>query len=82
MPEVLVRRQVGHLQAIAGGVELPAVIDAAQAALFIATEEQRGAAVRAAMIEDADAARAVAEGDQPFAKQHQAQRIAIGDQFR
>ena len=48
LPEVLIRRQIGHVEAIAGGVEFPAVIDAAQAAFLVAAEEQRRTTVRAA----------------------------------
>ena len=46
-------------------------------ALLVAAEEQRGAAVRAAMIHHADAARAVAKRDQLLAEQHQAERRAV-----
>ena len=53
--EVLVRRHVGHVDAVAVDVEFPAVIDAAEAVFLVAPEEQRGAAVRAAMVHDADA---------------------------
>jgi len=58
------------------------VINAAQAAFFVAAEEQRGAAMRAAVIEHADPPCAVAKGDQPLAQQHHAQRVAVGSQFR
>src|SRR5260370_9711298 len=60
----LVDGQVRHLQAVARRVELPAVIDAAQAALLIAAKEQGGTAMRAAVIKDADPARTVAKRDQ------------------
>jgi len=50
LPEVLVGRQIGHVQAITGDVVFPAVIDAAQAAFLVAPKEQRGAAVRATVI--------------------------------
>jgi hypothetical protein len=78
----LVDGQVRHLEAVACRVELPAVIDAAQAALLIAAEEQGGTAMRAAVIEDADPPRTVAKRDQLLAQEHQAQRIAVGGQFR
>src|SRR5258708_37273602 len=61
-PEVLVCRQIGHIETIAGDVVFPAVINAAQAAFFVAAEEQRGAAMRAAVIEHADPPCAVAKG--------------------
>ena len=52
--EALVFRDVGHVEAVAFDVELPAVIDATDAAFFVAAEEHRGAAMRAAMIHHAD----------------------------
>ena len=59
-------------------VELPAVIDAAQTALFVAAEEHRRAAVRA---ERARPGRrlplAVAERDEVFAEQADANRRAV-----
>ena len=67
--EILFGRQVRHIEAIALGVELPAVIDAAQPALLVAPEEQRGAAMGAAVVQDADRSAAVAERDQLFAEQ-------------
>jgi len=53
------------------------MIDAADAVLLVAADEERGAAVRAAVVHDADPAGAVAEGDQLFAQDHQAHRIAV-----
>jgi hypothetical protein len=82
LPEILVCRQIGHIEAVARDVVFPAVIDAAQAAFFIAAEEQRGAAVRAAVVEHADPPCAVAEGDQSLAQQHQGKRVAVGSQLR
>jgi hypothetical protein len=58
------------------------VIDAAQATLLVAAEEQRGAAVRAAMIHHADAAGAVAEGQKLLAQQHEAGRRAVALELR
>jgi len=68
---------VGHVDAVAVGVEFPAVIDAAQAALFVAPEKQRGATVRAVLVHQADFAIAIAEGDQLFAEQKYAQRVRV-----
>ncbi len=82
LPEILLRRQVRHVDAVAVGVVFPAVIDAADAAVLVASVEQRRAAVRAAMVHHADAPRAVAERDQFFPQQHQPQRIAAGHDFR
>src|SRR5260370_17572687 len=42
----LVDGQVRHFEAVARRVELPAVIDAAQASLLIAAKEQEGTAIR------------------------------------
>src|SRR6185312_7108337 len=53
--EVLRGRHVRHFEAAAFDVELPAVIDAADAILLVAAQEQRSATMRALMIEDADA---------------------------
>ena len=71
------RRQARHVDAVAGDVELPAVVDAADAAFLVAAEEQRRAAVRAAVVHDADAAGAVAKRDQLLAEQHQAHGRAV-----
>ena len=45
----------GHVDAASFDVELPAVVDAANAALLVAPEPEVGAAVRAMLIDDADA---------------------------
>src|SRR6185437_3987632 len=76
--ELVFRRHVRHVEALAVDVELPAVIDAAQPAMLVPPVEQRGAAMRTFMVHDADAARTVAPGDQLFAEQHQAHRLAVG----
>ena len=44
----------GHLEDVAVHVELPAVVEAAQAALLVAAEDERGAAVRAVLAEHAE----------------------------
>jgi hypothetical protein len=80
--EVLVRWHVRHVEAVAFSVELPAVIDAADAALLVAPEEQRCATMRAAVIHDADATRRIAKADQLLAQQHQADGIAVGLELR
>jgi hypothetical protein len=63
VPEGLVSRQIGHIEAVPDRVELPAVIDAPEAAFFVAPKEQRGAAVGAPVIQYADPPRAVTKGD-------------------
>jgi len=55
--EILMLGQVRHVGAASVGIELPAVVDAADAAFLVAAEEQRGAAMRAAVIHDPDLAR-------------------------
>ena len=76
--EVVLLRLVHHVDAGAGDVELPAVIDAAQAAFLVAPEVQRGATVRAEFVDQADAAFAVAERDQVLAEQADADRRTVG----
>src|SRR6266705_1828216 len=53
--EVQTLRLVHHVHAPAVDVELPAVEDAAQSALLVAAEEQRGAAMRAMLLDQPDA---------------------------
>jgi hypothetical protein len=76
------RWQARHIEAIAGDVELPAVVDAANSAILVASQKQRCAAVRAAMVHDADSACAVAKGNQLLAEQHQAKRRAVARELR
>ncbi len=72
-----------HVDASAVGIELPAVIDAADAAFLVATEPEVGAAVRAVLIDDADDAAAIAEGQQFLAHDDNLLRRPIGlRQFR
>src|SRR5258708_30433538 len=47
--EILVRRHARHVDAVAGDIVFPAMIDAADAAFLVASKKQRGAAVRAPM---------------------------------
>src|SRR5216683_3172467 len=54
------------IDAIAVDVVLPAVIDAAQARFLIAPEPQRGASVRAELVDQTDPALAVAKTDETF----------------
>src|SRR5215475_12233208 len=63
---------LGSMSGSGGGpskVILPAVIDAAQALLLVATEEERGAAMRALALNQADLAGRDAEGDQVLAQE-------------
>ena len=65
-------RFIGHIDAAAFDIEFPAMIEAAQSVFFVTTEKQRGAAVRAHVIDQADLAIGVAEGDEIFAEQSHA----------
>ncbi len=67
-----------HVNALPVDVELPAVIDAAEAALFVAAEPEVGAAVRATRVDDADPAIRVAEREQVLAEQPEIDRRAVG----
>src|SRR5271165_513532 len=71
-------RLVHLLDAIAFDVELPAVIDAAQAGFLVASEPQGGAAMRAKLLDEPDAALAVAKTDELLAEQLHAHRRAVG----
>ena len=76
--EAQLLRLVHHVHAAAVDVELPAVVDAAQAAVLVAAEEERHEPVRAVLVEEPDAAARVAEGDQLLAEQLDAHRRAVG----
>ena len=76
--ELVLRRLVELIDAIAFDVEFPAVIDAAQPAFLVAPEEQRDAAMRAEFVDQTDAALAVAERDEVLAEQPDAHRRAVG----
>jgi hypothetical protein len=60
---------VHHVHAAAGHVELPAVVDAAQAAFLVAPEEQGCAPMGAELLEEPDAALGVAEGHEILAQE-------------
>ncbi len=70
-------RYVRQVDRLAGHVELPAVIDAAQPAFLVAAVEHVRAAMRAADVDEADASLGVAEGDQLFAHDRDANWHAI-----
>ncbi len=67
-------RGVHHL---ARHVDLPAVEDAAQPVALVARQRQRGAAMRAALVEEADAAVGGAEGDEILSEQAHPARRAV-----
>ncbi len=70
-------RLARQIDAFAGGVEFPAVINAAQAAFLVAAEEQRRAAMRAVRIDQADGAVRIAKGDEVLAEEPYAHRRAV-----
>ena len=72
-----IRRHVRHIDAASFHVVLPAVVDAAQAAVLVAAEEEVGAAVRAAGLDQADTAIARAEGDQVLSHHAQTNRWRV-----
>src|SRR5262249_41644753 len=75
--ELMLVGLVHHVDALAVGVELPAVIDAAQAAGLVPAEEERHAPGRAKLAEQSDATRRAAEGDQRLAEELHAHGRAI-----
>jgi hypothetical protein len=66
-----------HFDALPRNVEFPAVVWASQAALFVAPEPQRCAAMRAEFVDQAIAALAVAKRDQPLRKEFHPHRRAV-----
>src|SRR5439155_6675797 len=70
-----------HLEHVALDVHLPAVIQAAQAALLIAAEHQRSTAVRTVLVHHTDTPIAVAKDHEVFAKGTRLDRRAarLGD---
>ena len=71
------RRFRRRVENVAAHVHFPAVVNAAQAALFVAAEEKRRAAVRTVLVEQTDPALAVAKGDEVFTEQAHADRRAV-----
>ena len=76
--EAAFRRLRRHLDHVAFDVELPAVIEAAQPAFLVAADHQRGAPVRAILVEHAEAAVGVAKHDQVLAQQPDRDRRSVG----
>jgi 2-oxo-4-hydroxy-4-carboxy--5-ureidoimidazoline (OHCU) decarboxylase len=76
--EIVVRGFSRRLEHIAIDVVLPTVIDTAQAALFVAAEEERRAAVSAVLAEQPDLAVRIAKGDQVFAEKSDTNRGTVG----
>jgi hypothetical protein len=66
-----------HFQDVPVHVELPAVIEAAQAALLVTAQRQRGLPVRAGLAEYAEPALRVAESHEIFAQQAKPDRCTV-----
>ena len=75
--EVTLGGLAGHVDTRTRGVELPAVVDAAQAAFFVAAEEQRRTPVRTKGADCANLAVGIAKDHQVFAEKSQARWIAV-----
>ena len=67
----------GHVEHTALDIELPAVIQAAQAALLVAAEGERSAAVQAVLAKNSEAALRVPEDHQVLAEQARSHRRPI-----
>src|SRR3954468_11488999 len=67
-----------HFEHVAVHVELPAVIEAAQSAFFVAPEYERGFAVWAIFPQDSDPAVGVAKGYKILAEQAQPDGRSVG----
>ncbi len=76
--EAQLLRLIQHVHAAPVDVELPAVVDAAQSAVFVPPQEERGLPVRAALVEQPDAPPRVAKSHQLLAQQFHARGRAIG----
>ena len=69
--------RVRHVDAVARDVKLPAVVDAANAALFVPAKEQRCAPVRAVLVHQRGGAVGVAECDERFAQECHLYGVAV-----
>ena len=69
---------VGSARAVPVGTEFPAVIRAADAVLFVAAEEEIGAAMRATGGDETDFPVSGAEGAQVFAEDRDSDRRTVG----
>ena len=76
--EVILFGLVRHVHARAIHVELPAVVDAADAVLLVPAQPERRKAVGAPLAHQAYAAGRVAEGNEVLTEDAQAQGIAVG----
>src|ERR1043166_7928644 len=76
--EVRLGGLIGHVHARAVGRELPPVVDASEAGLLVAAEEETAPAVRAVVLDQADRAVGGTEADQVLAEQFDPQWRAVG----
>ena len=67
-----------HVDAFTVHVELPAVVYATEAGLLVAAEKEAGSTVRAVVVDEADVAVGVAEGDEWLAQDGGALGRAVG----
>ena len=77
LTEVAVGRFRGKLGAIAVDVELPAVIDAADATFLVAAKKQVRAPMRTVPVDEADPPLSVAKGDKILAEQAHPDRCSV-----
>jgi hypothetical protein len=75
--EAALGRLVGHVDAAAADVELPAVVDAPEAFHFVAAVEEARAPMRAALAHQPDGAGRRAKRDEVLAQEPHAQRSAV-----
>src|SRR5207244_9715211 len=78
LAEPALGRLGGHVDALAGDVVLPAVIGTAQPALLVTAEPERDAAVRAELVDEAEASLRIAERDHAFAEKPEPHGWAVG----
>src|SRR5262249_55026008 len=76
--EVTLGRLIRHVDAGAGHVKLPAVVDAAQPALLVASKKQRGAPVRAIPRKEAHLSVRISERNQVFREDSEPNRWTVG----
>src|SRR5439155_6892194 len=76
--EIALRRFRRHIDALAADIELPAVIDAAQAVFLIAAEEQRGSPVGAGILDQTNLSRGRPKADEVLAEETDTERRTVG----
>jgi hypothetical protein len=79
--EAAARRLSRHVGHRAGHIEFPAMVDAAQSAIFVSPKDQRCAAVRTGLVNQTDPAFGIPEGNQILAQQPDTFRLPVLDQI-